>query len=114
MQVKERREPDRPGKGLFPWQMILFTAVLTIVGVCSLLLEKPDISEMEQRDRSAVSAQVKIRMPFSAAVCPKAAASACICPSSIICGRWEPNRLSMGEYQSKKLMMQRTVTPFSA
>ena len=50
MQVKERREPDRPGKGLFPWQMILFTAVLTIVGVCSLLLEKPDISEMEQRD----------------------------------------------------------------
>ena len=46
MQVKERREPDRPGKGLFPWQMILFTAVLTIVGVCSLLLEKPDISEM--------------------------------------------------------------------
>ena len=50
MRVKERREPDRPGKGLFPWQMILFTAVLTIVGVCSLLLEKPDISEMEQRD----------------------------------------------------------------
>ena len=50
MQVKERREPARPGKGLFPWQMILFTAVLTIVGVCSLLLEKPDISEMEQRD----------------------------------------------------------------
>lgn len=33
MQVKERREPARPGKGLFPWQMILFTAVLTIVGV---------------------------------------------------------------------------------
>lgn len=50
MQVKERREPARPGKGLFPWQMILFTVVLTIVGVCSLLLEKPDISEMEQRD----------------------------------------------------------------
>ena len=50
MQVKEKKEPERLKKGPFPWQMILFTAVLTVAGICSLLLEKPDVSEMEQRD----------------------------------------------------------------
>ena len=48
MQVKEKKEPERLKKGPFPWQMILFTAVLTVAGICSLLLEKPDVSEMEQ------------------------------------------------------------------
>lgn len=50
MQVKEKKEPERLKKGPFPWQMILFTAVLTVAGICSLLLEKPDVSEMEQRN----------------------------------------------------------------
>ncbi|MDD3194006.1 MAG: DHHW family protein [Oscillospiraceae bacterium] len=50
MQVKERQESRRLGKGLFPWQMILFVTVLTVTGVCSLLLEKPAVSEMEQRE----------------------------------------------------------------
>lgn len=30
MQVKEKKEPERLKKGPFPWQMILFTAVLTV------------------------------------------------------------------------------------
>ena len=50
MQVKEKKEPERLKKGPFPWQMILFTAVLTVAGICSLLLEKPDVSEIEQRN----------------------------------------------------------------
>lgn len=40
MQVKEKKEPERLKKGPFPWQMILFTAVLTVAGICSLLFGK--------------------------------------------------------------------------
>ena len=54
MQPKQKKEKRRPDKGMAPWQMVVFTAVLTLTGVCSLLMEKPTVSEMEQRQLAAM------------------------------------------------------------
>ncbi len=43
-------DDNKAPKGSFPWQMVVFTAVLTAAGVFSLLLEKPIVSEKEQRE----------------------------------------------------------------
>lgn len=43
-------DDNKAPKGSFPWQMVVFTAVLTAAGIFSLLLEKPTVSEMEQRE----------------------------------------------------------------
>ena len=50
MQVKEKREGEPRVKKPFPWQMVLFTALLTVVGLASLTLEKPTVSEIEKRE----------------------------------------------------------------
>lgn len=50
MQVKEKREEEKRERNAFPWQMVLFTAVLTGVGILSLVLEKPTVSEAEKRE----------------------------------------------------------------
>ncbi|MCI8877341.1 MAG: hypothetical protein HFI77_15350 [Lachnospiraceae bacterium] len=41
---------EKVSKGSLPWQMALFTAILTAAGIFSLLLEKPTTSEKEQRE----------------------------------------------------------------
>ncbi len=56
MLPNHKDENESPPKGSFPWQMILFTAALTAVGLFSLLLEKPSVSEMEQRELAKMPA----------------------------------------------------------
>lgn len=47
---KKKKQSLRPfGQG-FPWQMIVFLSVLVLVGVCSLILEKPTFSQIEKRE----------------------------------------------------------------
>lgn len=70
MHIKEKREPGRRKGKSRPWQMVLFTAVLTAVGIASLLFEKPNVSEMEQRDlapKPAISWQSWFKGDFSKA-----------------------------------------------